>query len=98
MSINIQPLGDRVLLKELEATEEKIGSIYVPDTAKEKPQKGEVVAVGNGKILEDGSVRKMSVKKGDKVLFSKYAGNEVKLDGDEVMIMREDEILAIIEK
>ena len=96
--MKLRPLGDRVLVKRVEEEEKTAGGIIIPDTAKEKPQKGEVVAVGNGKILEDGSVRKMSVKKGDKVLFSKYAGNEVKLDGDEVMIMREDEILAIIEK
>ena len=96
--MKLRPLGDRVLVKRVEEEEKTAGGIIIPDTAKEKPQKGEVVAVGNGKILEDGSVRKMSVKKGDKVLFSKYAGNEIKLDGDEVMIMREDEILAIIEK
>ena len=95
--MGLRPLGDRVLVKRVEGEEKTAGGLYIPDSAKEKPQKGEVLAVGEGKVLEDGQVRAMTVKAGDKILFSKYAGNEISLDGDDVMIMREDEILAVFE-
>ena len=96
MGVNVKPLHDRVLVKPAEAKEEIKGGIIIPDSAKEKPQEGNVVAVGDGKILEDGSVRKMAVKVGDKVIYSKYGGTEVKMDGDEYLLMREDDILGII--
>ena len=92
----IQPLGDRVLLKPMEMEEKTKGGIVLPDTAKEKPQEGEVIAVGTGRMLEDGKTVPLEVKKGDKVLFGKYAGTEVKLDGEGHLIVKEDEILAII--
>ena len=94
--MNIRPLHDRIIVKRL-AAEETIGSIIVPDSAKEKPIKGEVIAVGNGKILEDGNVRSLDVQSGDKILFGKYSGTEVKIEGEEHLIMREDEVLAVIE-
>ena len=94
--MNIRPLHDRIIVKRL-AAEETIGSIIVPDSAKEKPIKGEVIAVGNGKILEDGNVRSLDVQAGDKILFGKYSGTEVKIEGEEHLIMREDEVLAVIE-
>lgn len=92
----IQPLGDRVLVKRLEAEEKTKGGIVLPDTAKEKPQKGEVVAVGKGRTLESGKVEPLEVKKGDKVLFGKYAGNEVSYKDEEYLILKEEDILAII--
>jgi len=92
----IQPLGDRVIVKPLEAEEKTKGGIVLPDTAKEKPQEGEVIAVGTGRRLDDGKIAPLEVKKGDKVLYGKYAGTEVKLDGEEHLIMREEDILAII--
>ncbi|MBU4343212.1 MAG: co-chaperone GroES [Candidatus Omnitrophica bacterium] len=92
----IQPLGDRVLVKRLEAEEKTKGGIVLPDTAKEKPQKGEVVAVGKGRVLESGKVEPLEVKKGDKVLFGKYAGNEISYNEDEYLILKEEDILAII--
>lgn len=92
----IQPLGDRVLVKPLEAEQKTKGGIVLPDTAKEKPQEGEVIAVGTGRTLEDGKTVPLQVKKGDKILFGKYAGTEVKLDGEEHLIMKEEDILAII--
>ncbi|MFC1621206.1 co-chaperone GroES [Candidatus Omnitrophota bacterium] len=92
----IQPLGDRVLVKRLEAEEKTKGGIVLPETAKEKPQKGEVVAVGKGKVLESGKVEPLEVKKGDKVLFGKYAGNEITHDDQEYIILREEDILAIL--
>ena len=95
--MKIRPLHDRILLKRLETEERTVGGIIIPDNAKEKPQQGQIVAVGNGKVLEDGSVRKPVVKAGDTVLFSKYSGSEVKLDGIEHLIMKEDDILGIIE-
>lgn len=94
--MNLKPLNDRVLVKRLESEEKTVGGLYIPDTAKEKPSKGEVVAVGPGKIADDGKTIAMTVKKGDTVLFNKYAGTEVKLDGVEHLVMREDDILAII--
>ncbi|MBT8763342.1 co-chaperone GroES [Desulfohalobiaceae bacterium Ax17] len=95
--MNLKPLHDRVLVKRLEEEEVTKGGIIIPDTAKEKPIKGEVVAVGPGKIADDGKTIPMSVKAGDKILFNKYAGTEVKIDGVEHLVMREDDILAIIE-
>ena len=86
-----------MLVKRVEEETKTAGGLFIPDTAKEKPQKGLVVAVGNGKVQEDGSVRKLDVKEGDKVLFSKYSGNEIKMDGVEHLIMREDDILAILD-
>lgn len=97
--MNVRPLHDRILVQRLEDKEEKSGGgIIIPDSAKEKPQRGKVTAVGNGKTLDDGTRVELEVKKGDKVLFGKYAGTEVKLDGDEYLILREDDILAIIGK
>jgi chaperonin GroES len=97
--MKIKPLHDRVLVKRIEETEEQVrGGIVIPDTAKEKPQEGEVVAVGDGKVLDNGTTVKPSVKTGDRVLFGKYSGSEVKLDDEEYLIMREDEILGIIKK
>ncbi len=96
--IEIVPLEDRVLIKPLEEEEKTEGGIVLPDTAKEKPQKGEVVAVGDGKILEDGSTAPMTVKVGDLVIYGKYAGTEIKVEGEEYVIMRESEILAVVEK
>ena len=95
---NIRPLQDRILIKRVKEEEKTKGGIIIPDTAKEKPIEGEVVAVGNGKILEDGSVRKLDVKVGDRILFGKYSGTEVKIDGEERLIIREDDVLGIIEK
>jgi len=92
----IQPLGDRVLVKRLEAEEKTKGGIVLPDSAKEKPQKGEIVAVGKGRLLESGKVEPLEVKKGDKVLFGKYAGNEITYKEDEYLILKEEDILAII--
>ncbi|MBU4128565.1 co-chaperone GroES [bacterium] len=92
----IKPLGDRVLVKPLEPKEVKKGGIIIPDTAKEKPQEGKVIEVGKGKMLEDGKVISLEVKKGDKVLYSKYGGTEIKLEGEEYLILREEDILAII--
>ncbi|MBZ2171238.1 co-chaperone GroES [Nitratidesulfovibrio sp. SRB-5] len=95
--MNLKPLNDRVLVKRLESEEKTAGGLFIPDTAKEKPSRGEVVAAGPGKVAEDGKLIAMTVKKGDMVLFSKYAGTEIKLDGVEHLVMREDDILAIIE-
>lgn len=96
--VSIKPLADRVLVKRIEEEEVKKGGIIIPDTAKEKPQKGEVIAIGPGRIDENGKRIPMEVKAGDKILFSKYAGTEVKIDEEEYLIMREDDILAIIEE
>lgn len=95
--MKIRPLHDRVLIKRLDEQQTTKGGIIIPDTAKEKPIEGEVIAAGNGKILEDGKVRPLDVKKGDRVLFGKYSGTEVKLEGIEHLILREDEILAVLE-
>ncbi len=95
---SIRPLQDRVILKRVKEEEKSKGGIIIPDSAKEKPIEGEVMAVGNGKVLEDGTVRKLDVKEGDRVLFGKYSGTEVKLDGDDVLILREDDILGVIEQ
>ena len=96
--MNIRPLQDRLVVKRLAEEEKTKGGIIIPDSAKEKPIEGEVIAVGNGKVLEDGKVRPLDVKKGDRILFGKYSGTEIKLDGVEHLILREDEVLGIIEK
>ena len=95
-SVNIKPLGDRVLVQAIEEKEVKKGGIIIPDTAKEKPQEGKVVALGTGKRDEEGKLIEFTVKKGDKVLISKYGGTEVKIDGEAYLIMREDDILGIL--
>ncbi len=95
--MKIRPLGDRILLKRVEEEEKSKGGIIIPETAKEKPQEGRVIAVGKGKVLEDGKVVPLEVKAGDRVLFGKYAGTEVKIEGEEHLIVREDDILGIIE-
>jgi chaperonin GroES len=95
--MNIRPLYDRVVVKRIEEKETKVGGLFIPDSAKEKPQEGEVVAVGKGKRLEDGKLVALDVQKGDRILFGKYSGSEIRLDGEEYMIMREDEILGILE-
>lgn len=95
--MNIRPLYDRVIVKRLEAEEKTKGGLFIPDTAKEKPIQGQVVAVGNGKRSDDGNVLTLEVKVNDRVLFGKYSGTEIKLDGEERVILREDEILAIVE-
>src|SRR5258707_5500636 len=96
--MKIRPLQDRVIVKRVQEEEKTKGGIIIPDTAKEKPIEGEVIAVGNGKILEDGKVRPLDIKPGDRVLFSKYAGTEIKIDGQEHLMMREEDILGVIEK
>ena len=98
MSTNITPLHDRVIVRRIEEGEQVRGGIIIPDSAKEKPQEGEVVAAGSGKYKDDGTRQALDVKKGDRVLFGKYSGSEIKLDGEELLIMREDEILGIIER
>jgi chaperonin GroES len=95
--MNIRPLYDRIVVKRLEDKETMQGGLYIPDSAKEKPQEGEVVAVGKGKRLEDGKVIALDVKPGDRILFGKYSGSDIKLDGEEYLIMREDEVLGILE-
>jgi chaperonin GroES len=94
----IRPLQDRVIIKRVKEEEKSKGGIIIPDTAKEKPIEGEIIAVGNGKVQEDGTVRKLDVKVGDRVLFGKYSGTEVKIDGEERLIIREDDILGVLEK
>ena len=96
--MNVRPLHDRLLVKRVDQEDQTKGGIIIPDSAKEKPIEGKVVAVGNGKILESGEVRALDVKKGDRILFGKYSGTEIKLDGIEHLILREDEVLGIIEK
>jgi|SRR5882724_3798726 chaperonin GroES len=97
--MNIRPLYDRIVVKRIEKNgDEKIGGLFIPDSAKEKPHEGEVAAVGKGKRLEDGSVVPLDVKVGDKILFGKYSGSDIKMDGVEYLIMREDEVLGVIEK
>ena len=96
--MQFRPLHDRVLIRRIEEAETLRGGIIIPDSAKEKPQEGEAIAVGNGKVLDNGQRVALEVKTGDRVLFGKYSGSEIKLDGEEVLILREDEILAILEK
>ena len=95
--MKIRPLYDRIVVKRIEEKEQMQGGLYIPDTAKEKPQEGEVVAVGKGKRLEDGKVVTLDVQVGDRILFGKYSGSDIKLDGQEYMIMREDEVLGILD-
>ena len=95
--MKIRPLHDRVIVKRLESETRSAGGIVIPDSAAEKPVQGKIVAVGKGKILEDGSVRALDVKVGDKILFGKYSGTEVKVDGDELVVMREEDVMAVIE-
>ncbi len=95
--MKIRPLHDRIIIKRLEAETKSAGGIVIPDSATEKPIKGEVLAVGNGKILESGEKRALDVKVGDKVLFGKYSGTEVKVDGQELLVMREEDVMAVIE-
>ncbi len=96
--MKLRPLHDRVVVKRVEETRTSPGGIVIPDTAAEKPSRGEVIAVGKGKVLDNGEVRPLDVKTGDHVLFGKYSGNEVKVDGEEVVVLREDDILAVFEK
>ena len=93
----IRPLHDRLIVKRLESEEKTKGGIIIPDSAKEKPLEGKVVAVGNGRVLDNGEKRALEVKKGDKILFGKYSGTEIKIDGEEMVILREDDVLAVIE-
>ena len=93
----LRPLHDRVLVKRLEETDERHGSIIIPDSAKEKPQEGKVIAAGTGRVTEDGKTLPLAVKAGDRVLFGKYSGSEVKIDGEELLIMKEEDILGILE-
>lgn len=95
--MKIRPLNDRVIVKRLEEERTSPGGIVIPDTAAEKPIRGAVIAVGNGKVLDNGQVRPLAVKAGDKVLFGKYSGTEVKVDGEEILVMREDDIIAVLE-
>jgi len=95
--MNARPLHDRILVTRIEEGEQKVGGIIIPDTAKEKPQQGKVVAVGNGKVKDDGTRVALDVKAGDHILFGKYSGQEIKLDGEEYLIMREDEVLAVLD-
>ena len=95
--MNIRPLHDRVLVRRLEEDKKTPGGIVIPDTAAEKPMQGEVVAVGNGKLLDNGELRALDVKAGDKILFGKYSGTEVKVNGEELIVMREDDIMGIVE-
>ena len=96
--MKVRPLHDRLIVERVEEKETVKGGIIIPDTAKEKPQEGKVIAVGNGKILEDGKIRALDIKVGDRILFSKYAGTEIKIDGQEHLMMREEDILGVIEK
>jgi len=98
MTTNIQPLHDRVIVRRIDEGEQVRGGIIIPDTAKEKPQEGEVIAAGLGKYREDGSRQTLDVKPGDRVLFGKYGGSEIKVDGEDLLIMREDEILGVISR
>lgn len=93
---NVRPLHDRLLVKRIEEAETVRGGIIIPDSAKEKPQEGEVVAVGKGKVTEEGKVLPLDVKEGDRILFGKYSGNEIKLDGEELLILREEEVLGVL--
>ena len=97
MATNLRPLHDRIIVQRVEEEEQRIGGIIIPDTAKEKPQEGKVIAVGKGKVTEDGKLQPMDVKKGDRVLFSKYAGTEVNIEGEEHLIIREDDVLGVLE-
>ena len=95
--MNVRPLNDRVLVKRLEEETKTAGGIYIPDSAKEKPNRGKIIAAGNGRADDEGKRRPLDVKAGDEILFGKYAGTEIKIDGEDLMIMKEDDILAVIE-
>ena len=95
--MNVRPLHDRIIIQRIEEGEQKVGGIIIPDSAKEKPQQGRVIAAGSGKVKDDGTRQKPDVKAGDLILFGKYSGQEIKLDGEEYIIMREDEILGVLE-
>jgi chaperonin GroES len=97
MAVSIRPLNDRIIVRRLEEQEQMRGGLYIPDTAKEKPQEGEVLAVGNGKLLDNGQRIAIDLKSGDRILFGKYAGTEIKLDGNEYLILREDDVLGVVE-
>jgi chaperonin GroES len=96
--MKVRPLHDRIIVERIEEGEQRVGGIIIPDTAKEKPQQGKVIAVGKGRIEKDGKVTPLDVKEGDTILFGKYAGQEIKLDGKELLIVREEEVLGVIEK
>jgi chaperonin GroES len=96
--MNVRPLHDRIIVQRIEEDEQRVGGIIIPDTAKEKPQQGKVIAVGKGRIEKDGKVTPLDVKSGDTVLFGKYAGQEIKIEGGEYLIIREEEVLGVIEK
>jgi chaperonin GroES len=96
--MNVRPLHDRIIVQRIEEAEQRVGGIIIPDTAKEKPQQGKVIAAGAGKVKEDGKRVALDVKSGDLILFGKYSGQEIKLDGEEYLIMREDEVLAVIDE
>jgi chaperonin GroES len=96
--MTIRPLLDRILVKRVQEEEKTRGGLIIPDTAKEKPVEGEVIAVGNGRLMEDGSLRPLDVKAGDRIVFGKYSGTEVKIEGEEHLILREEEILGVVEK
>jgi chaperonin GroES len=96
--MKVRPLHDRIIIERIDEGEQKVGGIIIPDTAKEKPMQGKVIAVGKGRLEKDGKVTPLDVKKGDLVLFGKYAGQEIKIDGDEYLIIREEEVLGVIEK
>jgi len=95
--MKVRPLHDRILVKRVESDQKTKGGIIIPDTAKEKPIEGEVIAVGNGKLMEDGKLRALEVKAGDRVLFGKYSGTEIKIEGEERLILREDDVLGVVE-
>jgi len=97
MKTTLRPLHDRVLVKRLDEQDEKHGSLIIPDTAKEKPQEGKIIAVGTGRVTDDGKTLPLAVKQGDRILFGKYSGNEVRLDGQEYLIMKEDDLLGILD-
>jgi chaperonin GroES len=97
MAVSIRPLNDRIIVRRMEEHEQMRGGLYIPDTAKEKPQEGEVLAVGNGKLLDNGQRIAIDLKAGDRILFGKYAGTEIKLDGEEYLILREDDVLGVVE-
>jgi chaperonin GroES len=97
MAVSIRPLNDRIIVRRMEEQEQMRGGLYIPDTAKEKPQEGEVLAVGNGKLLDNGQRIAIDLKAGDRILFGKYAGTEIKLDGEDYLILREDDVLGVVE-
>ena len=98
MKVKLRPLHDRIIIERIDEGEQKVGGIIIPDTAKEKPQQGKVIAVGKGRLEKDGKITPLDVKAGDTILFGKYAGQEIKLDGNEYLIIREEEVLGVIEK